>query len=143
MVFRSELKIIETGEKLKELYPAGPFIGQSFTFVIKMRRPKLSLTWENVYFKNHFLVIELNLAISHIFKKDQSSKSDVCDQWCDDNHDGATHENADRTHNGLLPDQYRVGGEVDRGEPVGETWVVETVDEVVDGKEDCMKSVNL
>jgi len=31
---------------------------------------------------------------------------------------------------------------VDRGEPVGENWVVEAVDEVVDGKEDCMKSVN-
>lgn len=31
---------------------------------------------------------------------------------------------------------------MDRGEPVGETWIVETVDEVVDGKEDCMKSVN-
>ncbi len=27
LVFRSELKIIETGEKLKEMYPAGTFIG--------------------------------------------------------------------------------------------------------------------
>jgi len=49
LVFWPDLKIIEIGNKLQEMYPAGTFIGQSLTSVIKMRRPKLSLTWENVF----------------------------------------------------------------------------------------------
>jgi len=49
LVFRPDLKIIEIGDKLKEMYPVGTFIGQSLTSVIKMRRPKLSLSWENVF----------------------------------------------------------------------------------------------
>ena len=52
------------------------------------------------------------------------------DLWFDDIHDGATHENADRTRNGL-PDQYQVGGEMDRGEPIEEILDVEAVDELM------------
>lgn len=48
LVFRPDLKIIQAGIKLKELYPPGTFIGQSLPSVIRMRRPKLSVTWENV-----------------------------------------------------------------------------------------------
>jgi len=48
LVFRPDLKIIKIGDKLKEMYPVGTFIGQSLTSVIKMRRPKLSPTWKNV-----------------------------------------------------------------------------------------------
>ena len=47
LIFRPDLKIIETGNKLKEMYPEGTFIGQSLPDVIKMRRPKLKITWEN------------------------------------------------------------------------------------------------
>jgi len=49
VIFRPpDLRIIDTGRQLKQMYPAGELIGQMLPEVARMRRPKLRLTWDNV-----------------------------------------------------------------------------------------------
>lgn len=47
LIFRSDLKIISTGKQLKIMFMDG-IIGHSLDELVKMRRPRVNLTWDNV-----------------------------------------------------------------------------------------------
>ena len=48
LIFRSNLKIISTGKQLKIMFLNKGIIGQNLAELVKMRRPKVNLTWDNV-----------------------------------------------------------------------------------------------
>jgi guanylate cyclase len=48
LIFRSDLKIISTGKQLKIMFLDKGINGQSLAELLKMRRPKVNLTWDNV-----------------------------------------------------------------------------------------------
>jgi guanylate cyclase len=47
LIFRSDLKIISTGKQLKIMFMDGIY-GHSLDELVKMRRPRVNLTWDNV-----------------------------------------------------------------------------------------------
>ena len=56
LVFNSGLKIIDVGKQLKVMFPYPGLTDHALPELVKMRRPKVGLTWENVII---FIIKEL------------------------------------------------------------------------------------
>ena len=56
LVFNSDLKIIGVGKQLKVMFPYPGLTDHTLPELVKMRRPKVGLTWENVII---FIIKEL------------------------------------------------------------------------------------
>lgn len=54
IVFGPDLKIISIGRQLKIMFPEGKLINKPLPELAKMRRPKVSLTWEIVNYVRKF-----------------------------------------------------------------------------------------
>jgi guanylate cyclase len=48
LIFRSDLKIISTGKQLRIMFLDKGINGHSLDELVKMRRPRVNLTWDNV-----------------------------------------------------------------------------------------------
>ena len=48
LIFRSDLKIISTGKQLKIMFINKEINGSNLNDLVKIRRPKVNLTWDNV-----------------------------------------------------------------------------------------------
>ncbi|XP_046647803.1 soluble guanylate cyclase 89Db-like [Daphnia pulicaria] len=68
LIFRSDLKIISTGKQLKIMFMDGIY-GHSLDELVKMRRPRVNLTWDNILgLQKVMCEIELFL----IYKKEET-----------------------------------------------------------------------